>query len=225
MQTLGEQLDEIVQTSGLQHYLKKLSGLCVEFRFSDRYGIDESGSRFIGRKFFYVSVLVDVTGFAHGIDHEARYCRLKRVSIEGLIYAAQRFKAPPEILESLRDSLGEVPVGPPWPPIPEGPKIPPADPFDAGPSVDKESSFDAERGVLWIHTDDAEDEVIAAIVSELTGFVHDQQLGEWDGDSRGAGEADISFDVHDLKAAARDIRHFVEKTWPGRRFTFRNDDD
>ncbi|MBD8528289.1 hypothetical protein [Pseudomarimonas arenosa] len=192
-----------------------LSELYIEESRDEFFGVDESLSHFESKKVFCAFVHIDVRGYRDGFDPQERFWRTLRVAVEAFLFVGRKFKATAETMAYLQRELDALPTAAPWPPIPDvKPWEPPAsdEPVPNGELAD-------EPGTLWIITADDEDTVIGPMFQAITAFVHEKELGEWDGDSRGAGEADISFDVDSLKRSAKRIRSFLRKHWPDREFT------
>lgn len=215
-QTLFQQSEKAFESSGLSRSCRHLKDLCIYEVGSEEYCVDLSRSDQESTGVYVVTVKTDVSGYRYGFDRQERYWRTLRVYLEALAHVADVLEVAPETAANLRRELDSIPMAPPWPAIPE---VGPCEQSVPTVSESRDADLSDEPGVLWITTADSEDEGAQHVFDQLTAFVQEKRLGEWNGDSRGGGEADISFEVSNLRDARIQILAFVKRRWPELSFT------
>lgn len=215
LQELNSVLDRIFHESGLASFCRQLSDLCIYVRRDESFGVDTARSCFESKRVYNVFVHVDVRGYRNGFNQRERFWRELRVCLQAFVHVAKVFRASSGTIDQLQLEIDGLSTAPPWPTIPEVIPYGPAVQF-APSRCDGELPDDS--GVLWITTVDSENVDIQDVFDHLTTFVREKRLGEWDGDSRGGGEAEISFEVSNLRDARNQVLAFVERQWPERSF-------
>jgi hypothetical protein len=81
----------------------------------------------------------------------------------------------------------------------------------------------ADEGEVWIGFEidtpsGFNDDHYRAIAERLVDLVHRLNIGEWLGQSSGAGQLDISFDVSNVRTAVKQLRALIPKHFPRQPF-------
>ena len=215
LQEMNSLLDRFFHDSGLATFCQQLSDLCIYLSRDGEFGVDAGRSCFESKRVYNAFVHVDVRGYRNGFDRKERFWRELRVCLEAFLHVAEVFSASSETIDYLQREIDALPASPPWPLIPE---VKPYESEIQSADTRRDPDLSDEPGVLWITTSVNEDADIQRVFSQLTAFVHEEGLGEWDGDSRGGGEADISFEVSSLRDASKRILAFLKLRWPDLEF-------
>jgi len=212
---LHSDLLEVVRSSGLEEFLKeRLKHLVVELRYDDYFEADEANSYFEdkAKKIFRLCVHADGTGLAEPVSDEERYWPLKAAIVQAFIIAANKFNAPRDVKDRLENALSNCPKSAPWPALPRAALEIVREISLVKPSF--QESVGEGEGMLWISFKHAPGEDVVRIYEGLKSLMAETGLGEWDGDSQGAGEADISFEVLNLRNAATVVADYLQREWP-----------
>lgn len=200
--------------------------LTIELRYTARHGVVLADSGWLQgrRKHYQVCVEANGFGLAQMPPHEERYWPLKRSCVQALCTATQAMGGSPAVLQRLEEALAATPVSPPWPAAPafdlklaagfHDPVGADGRPADTG--LARKDPLPDEPGTLWLTI-----EIPAAfstasedrVVEEIKDFMARSQLGEWDGDSSGGHELDVSFEVPSLQMAAKKLTAFMKKNF------------
>ena len=97
-------------------------------------------------------------------------------------------------------------------------------PVTPGEDYSAEITLRSKSGELWIgfRLSDS-DKADSGLTDGLTAFVENNDIGEWTGQSIGAGQRDITFDVEDMSDAAESIREYFRREAPSRDFWISDD--
>lgn len=216
---LVTELFDLASISGLVAGLKAVNELFINLRFTDHEAIEDDKCGIWDRpRTYQVTVSVDGRNALDGTDDEI-YWRTRKAGALALIHVAERFGASSAVVQQLKADYSSVPEGPDYPQTPAFDQEKFRRAYGAPVSIgEPEEVLQAAPGSLWVMLkhESADGEVgYEAIFQALKDFAHEQGLGEWEGDSQGAGEGDVSFYVHDQKRASELMLKFLAGAYEG----------
>lgn len=219
---LLSELFELASRSGLVAELNAVNELFINYRFTDHEAIERGKCGIWDRpRTYQVAVSVDGRNALTGTDDEI-YWRTRKAGALALIYVAEHFGTSSTVVQQLKADYAGVPEGPDYPPTPAFDEEKWRQACGAPESAaEPAQELPATPGSLWVmlkHRSKEGEVSYQSIFQALKDLAHEQGLGDWEGDSQGGGEGDISFYVHDQKRASELMSAFLARAYGDMQF-------